>query len=276
MEYSQPKKSSVGINGINLSFQISGRGFPLVLIHTDHTYAKYFLSSLSASQNFQVITIDIPGYYSTGQKKAVDTLDKFIDLLDKLFDQLKFKKVDLLGECLGSVIVLKYAAKYPQRVRKLIVVSLPLRVFDRPIKKSFHPMVAFFKNYKIAGSLAKFIIRLNLWRQITDFFGGYQGFWDLFNREAALVSKFNFDQRVFWGVLTDLFETDIKKILQNLKSETLFVAGEKDKVTKKKEIMKLCQQHPNTSCAFIPKANHALVSKNTRQFNQLVTKFLLK
>jgi len=276
MKEQKVEQHSLNINGFEIEYKSSGTGFPLILIHTHHPYAKYFLTSLPAGKKYQVITINIPGYYSTGQKKPVDTLDKFIDLLDQLFTQLKLEKVDLLGECLGSVIALKYAAKYPQRVRKLVVVSLPLRIFDPALKKSLSPLLSLLHKHHLAGSLVKAIIRLNLWRQITDFLGGYRGFWDLFNQEAALVSKFNFDQRVFWGVLTSLLETDIKNILQNLKSATLFVAGEKDKVTKRKEIMKFCREHKNASYAFIPKANHSLVSKNTKEFNKIVTGFLLK
>jgi len=269
------EQETVNLNGVNLTFKKSGTGFPLILVHTHHPYAKYFLTSIFQKTNYQVLTVDIPGYYSEKQEKAVETIDQFIDLLAKLFDHLGFQKVDLLGECLGSVIVLKFAAKYPQKVRKLVVVSLPWRVFDPKIKKTLGPILSFLKNNKIAGGLAKLFMRWNLWRGITNFLGGYQGFWDIFKQETLLVSKQNFDQKVFFGILFDLLKINPRQLLEKNQCETLFVCGEKDRITKKKEIIKFCQKDKNASYVFIPKANHSLVSKNTEEFNQIVSKFLL-
>lgn len=270
------EKQTFKINGVDLTFKRSGRGFPLVLLHTFHPFAKQILSSLASKKDYQVLTVDIPGYYSPGQPKSVTTINQFITLLDKLFESLSFQKVDLLGECLGSVIALKFATKYPQRVRRLIVVSLPFRIFDPKVKKPLDPVLSLLKNNKIAGGFAKLLLKWNLWRWATGFLGGYQGFWEVFKQETLLVSKFNFDQKVFFGILSDLFKTDINKVLGKLKSGTLFVCGEKDKMTKKKEIVKFCREHQNASYAFIPQASHALVSKNTKEFNQVVCKFLLE
>jgi pimeloyl-ACP methyl ester carboxylesterase len=131
------------------------------------------------------------------------------------------------------------------------------------------------KNNKIAGKLGKFLIRFNLWRGITNFLGGYQGIWDIFKQETFLVSKQNFDQKVFFGILFDLLKINPRQLLEKNQSQTLFVCGEKDRITRKKEIIKFCQTRKNAHYALIPKANHALVSKNTKEFNKIVTKFLL-
>lgn len=269
-------KKALDIDGYKIEYKSSGNGFPLVLIHTHHPYAKYFLSSLPKNTNYQVITLDIPGYYSAGQKKPVETIDQFINLLDKLFARLEFKRVDLIGECLGSVIVLKYAVKYPKRVRKLILVSLPLRVFGSKVKKTVGPLFFFLRKYRLAGNFAKTLIRFNLWRGITNYFGGYQGFWALFKQETLRVSQWNFDPRVFWGILANLFEIDIEKLVGKIKSKAIFIIGDKDRVTQKKKILKFCQQRKDASCEIIHGANHALVTTHTRRFNQIITKFLFK
>lgn len=269
------KEQKIVINGVDLTYKIAGNGQPLVLIHTHHPYAKYFLENLPKEAQYQVLTINTPGYYSDKQAKPVETIDQFTNLLSQLFDKLNFKKVDLMGECLGSVIALKFAAHYPQKVRKLVLVSLPLRVFNFEVKKSLGPILAsLHKNY-LLGRVGKLLILLNIWRSISDFLGGYQGLWDVVQQETLLVSRFNFDQRVFFGVLSDLLKTDIKKVFRQLKSETLLVIGDKDKVTRKKEIEKICREKKNCSWALILKANHALVVKNTSQLHQIVLKFLL-
>lgn len=270
------EKNTLNIDGFELSFKRAGEGFPLVLIHTHHPYAKYFLTAAPKIKNYQVMTIDIPGYYSAGQKNAVDTIDKFIDLLDKVFTQLKFKKVDLLGECLGSVIVLKYAAKYPQRTRKSVVVSLPLRIFDPKIKKTIKPLFTFLRRYSFAGNFAKAFIRFNLWKKLSNYLGGYQGFWEIFKQETLRVSQWDFDPRVFWGILADLLQVDINEFINEIQSQIIFVIGDKDRVTKRKDILKICQKKKNASCAVVPGANHGILVTHTAQFNQIVTEFLLK
>lgn len=267
---------TLNIDGYEIEYKSSGTGFPLILIHTHHPYAKYFLTADPKVKNYQVITIDIPGYYSIGQKKAVDTLDKFIDLLDKVFAELKFKKVDLLGECLGSVVVLKYAAKYPQRTRKSIVISLPLRIFDPKIKKTVKPLFSFLRKHSLAGNSAKVFIRFNLWKKLSDYLGGYHGFWEIFKQETLRVSQWNFDPRVFWGILADLLQININELIKNVQGEILFVVGDKDRITKRKDILKICQKKKNASCIIVPGANHGILVSHTAQFNRVVKGFLLR
>lgn len=272
----QVEKYVLNINGYQVEYQSSGSGFPLVLIHTRHSYAKYFLSSLPEGKSYRVITIDIPGYYSVGGKKPVTTVDQFLDLLEALFIKLNLKEVDLLGECLGAIIVLQFAQKYPRRIRKLIAVSPPLRVFGNKFRKTFGPFFFLLRRSRLAGRTAKAFVRFNLWRGVAAYFGGYRGFWDLFHQETLRVSKINFDPRVFWGILANLFEIDIKNIVGGVKTETLFILGSKDLMTKKKEILKYCKEKKNLNLKIIAGANHALVSSHTKQFNSLVTKFLLE
>lgn len=267
------KTQSKIIKGIKISFKRSGQGSPFILIHTSHSYGKYF-QKFNQKGKYQILTIDIPGYYSPSQKLAISSIGEFVDILAELFNRLKFKKINLLGECLGSVIVLKFAEKYPNRVKKLIVVSPPLKIFSSKIRKTLKPIFVFFKKYRLAGIFAKFLIRINLWRKITDFLGGYHNFWKIFNRETLLISKYNFDERVFWGVLADLFSIDIEKTLKKIKNRTLFVLGEKDKITKKQAIINLCQKRNNFSYLVIPQANHALVNTHTKEFHQAVENFL--
>ena len=264
------------INGFQIEYQSSGSGFPLVLIHTSHSYAKYFARSLPLKTRYQILTVDVPGYYSEGGKKPVATIDQFIDLLELLFKNLGLGKVDLLGECLGAIIVLKFAEKYPKRVRKLIAVSPPLRAFGYKFKKTFGPFFLFLRRSQLAGQTAKAFVRFNLWRGIAAYFGGYRGFWDLFHQETLRVSKINFDPRVFWGILASLFEIDINSVINGIKVETLFILGEKDLMTKKKEVLKYCREKKNLKVKIIPNANHALVSSHTQEFNLLVSAFLLK
>lgn len=250
----------------------------MILTHTSHAYAKYFLSTLPKRKKYQVITLDIPGYYHYGrQKKPILSIDLFIDLMADFFDKLDLKKVDLIGECLGSFIVLKFAAKYPQKIRKAIVLAPPLRVFHPKAQKSVRPAIEFLAKYRLAGEISKFFFsHPNPSVAIANYIGGYSGLRDFLKLDQYIFFKKDFDPRIFFGIIADLLRTNPQKIYEIINSQILFVSGTKDFANREKEVREVCQKIKGSTCVFLPKADHALIEKETKKFNQIVMNFLLK
>jgi pimeloyl-ACP methyl ester carboxylesterase len=272
------EEKTINVQNYPLTFKQSGRGFPLILTHTSHAYAKYFLSNLPKGKNNQVLTLDIPGYYHYGrQKNPILTIDLFVDLMALLFDKLQFEKVDLIGECLGSYIVLKFAARYPQKVRKAIALALPLRVFHPKIQKSVGPIIYFLARHRLAGEISKFLLTTpNLGVAIGNYIGGYSRLKDFLKLDRYLFFKRDFDPRVFFGIIADLLKTNPEEIYKKIGSKILFVAGTKDFTNHPKEIQKVSQKIKNSSCVFLPEADHALIENKTEEVNQIVSNFLLR
>lgn len=276
MEHNHSKKSSVRINGINLNFQISGRGFPLVLLHTDHTYAKYFLNHQPVDQKFQIITLHIPGFYEPGGRKPVLTIDQFTDLLEKLFQKLNLGKVDLMGKCLGATLAFKFAAKYPQRVRKIVAVAIATKTLSPWVKKIGLSPLSELACHPTGAKFVRGLIDSASWRRVTNFLGGYYSFKEIFNPKNSLIRKHEANPQVFFSILADYLKTDFDSVLGKINCPVLFVNGEKDLTSTEKDLLKITRKKPNFSSAIIPNATHGLIYNNTEELHKIVTEFLLK
>ena len=268
------KKINLTLNGYQLSIRISGSGFPLILIHTWHPYAKHLLDSLSLKK-YQIITFDTPGYYYKTSGKLITSLPELNHLLNKLFDHLKFEKVDLLGQCLGSVIALNFAAQYPNRVRNLIAVTPPLLCYKPKVNKALRTIFTLFEKNKIAQFLAThLIVKRSVLREISKLFGGYKGLTEVFAQESSLVSQTDFNPPVFFSLLSSAFHLDFPGLVKKVKARALFVSGAKDPLAKKKDLEELVKTMENASYKLVPSAKHALVIKNTKALTQLLLPFL--
>ena len=116
------------VNGINLYYETHGSGRPLVLLHGGLMSGETFgpvLPLLAA--HHQVVAVDLQGHGRTAD------IDRPIDVrlmagdIAALIDHLKLATPDLVGYSLGGGVALHTAAKYPAKIRRLVMVSANLR-----------------------------------------------------------------------------------------------------------------------------------------------------
>ncbi len=112
---------------IRLRVRESGRqGSPVVILlhgfgaslETWEAWAKCL------SANYRVVRFDLPGFGLTGPDPTGDYSDhRTLDVLTALMDQLGVERASLVGNSLGGRIAWKFAAAYPNRLDKLILIS---------------------------------------------------------------------------------------------------------------------------------------------------------
>jgi pimeloyl-ACP methyl ester carboxylesterase len=116
------------VNGINLYYEIHGNGQPLILLHGGLGSGEMFGPMLPLlAERHQVIAVDLQGHGRTAD------IDRPIDVrlmagdIAALIDHLKLTEADVVGYSLGGGVALQTAAKYPAKVRRLVLVSANLR-----------------------------------------------------------------------------------------------------------------------------------------------------
>ena len=115
----------VETNGVVLRYELSGTGHvPLLLIHELGGSLEFWDPVLPAfQQDFQVLRYDLRGF---GMSEKVKTL-RLDDLLGDIVGLLDAVAITdpchVVGPALGAGIALAFAAKYPGRVRRLVVSS---------------------------------------------------------------------------------------------------------------------------------------------------------
>ncbi len=116
------------INGIELAYQVHGRGKPLVLLHGGFGSVEMFGPNVAAlAAGRQVIGVDLQSH---GRTPAVDRPMRFETMADDiaaLIQRLGHAQADVMGFSLGGGVALRTAIQHPTSVRRLVLVSTPYK-----------------------------------------------------------------------------------------------------------------------------------------------------
>ncbi len=116
------------VNGINLYYETNGSGRPLILLHGGLGSGEMFEPVLpQLTQHHQVITVDLQGHGRTADiDRPLDAVLMAGDVA-ALIDHLQLATPDVVGYSLGGGVAFHTAAKYPAKVRRLVMVSANIR-----------------------------------------------------------------------------------------------------------------------------------------------------
>jgi pimeloyl-ACP methyl ester carboxylesterase len=116
------------VNGINLYYETHGSGRPLILLHGGLGSGEMFGPVLPLlAEHHKVVAVDLQGHGRTADiDRPIDTRLMAGDIA-ALIDHLGLGTPDVVGYSLGGGVALHTAAKYPAKVRRLVMVSANLR-----------------------------------------------------------------------------------------------------------------------------------------------------
>jgi pimeloyl-ACP methyl ester carboxylesterase len=111
---------------------LGGRGEPLLFVHGFGTEAAVnWQAQLSAARRrFQVIAPDLPGFGASGRLAGDHGIGVQVGCLRDLLDTLGHQRVRLVGHSMGGWISLAFAAEFPERVSRLVLVDAAGLRFD--------------------------------------------------------------------------------------------------------------------------------------------------
>jgi pyruvate dehydrogenase E2 component (dihydrolipoamide acetyltransferase) len=98
-----------------------GDGEPLVLLHgvgTSRLIWRHVVAPLGARR--RVVVVDVPGF---GESPPAGPGFEFAEVADRLVDALGLERFDLVGHSLGGAVAVAAAARHPEAVRRLVLVS---------------------------------------------------------------------------------------------------------------------------------------------------------
>jgi 2-hydroxy-6-oxonona-2,4-dienedioate hydrolase len=99
-----------------------GAGKPFILMHGTGGHLEAFTRNLRGlSARYRVIGYDFPGHGWTTTATADLEIDDYIAHLRGLMDVLGIQRAHLSGESLGGWVAVKFAARYPERVDRLVL-----------------------------------------------------------------------------------------------------------------------------------------------------------
>jgi pimeloyl-ACP methyl ester carboxylesterase len=126
--YGSPKTAYVSALGVNIHYQDTGPSknpIPILFLHG-------FGSSLQTwdawaedlSGEYRVISLDLPGFALTGEDPSgIYTDQRSVEVLEAFLKELQIPKVVLVGNSMGGKFAWQFAARYPDQVAKLALIS---------------------------------------------------------------------------------------------------------------------------------------------------------
>lgn len=110
------------INGVNICYQASGRGEPLVLIQgLGSPGSAWFFQQRAFAKSYKVIVLDNRGAGRSSKPGKQYSVRTMADDVIGLLDHLGIDKAHILGASMGGMIAQEIAINYPQRVKKLVL-----------------------------------------------------------------------------------------------------------------------------------------------------------
>jgi 3-oxoadipate enol-lactonase len=263
----------VRVNGINIYYRVQGKGEPLVLIMgLGGECGDWFLQARIFKKYYQLITFDNRGVGKSDKPGESYTVKTMADDTVGLIDYLGIDKAHIMGVSLGGMIAQEVAINYPERVRKLILVStnagreekgehspellkamgLPEGFSDEDIRSvDMGRVMSSLNAHAFSGGAIKLMAVPFCWVRAKLF--GIEGLKGQF--EAAMTHS-------------------TRDRLHAIKAQTLVIAGTEDRIVPSRSADVLASRIPGARLVKVEGGSHTLVAEKRGRFNREVLDFL--
>ena len=99
----------------NINYNIWGQGKTIVLLH-GYLESKEIWNEFAdkLAENFQVITLDLPGHGNSSLPNGSLTVEKMAESVKLILDKEKISSCVLIGHSMGGYVALAFLALYPE------------------------------------------------------------------------------------------------------------------------------------------------------------------
>ncbi|MFX0138563.1 MAG: alpha/beta fold hydrolase [Candidatus Hodarchaeota archaeon] len=269
------------VNGINISYEISGNGFPVIFIHGFGSKKEIWKPQvIELSKKFKTITFDLRGTGLSDRPDYPYTMAIFADDIKGLMDYLQIESAHIIGRSLGGMIGQNFVLKYPQYVKKLVLIATNAKfddeatadlIIENRIKNTElskeDPVKAFWNNSKFLYH-QKF--RQELKRNPKKKFYGVFSLEDLIEESKTNPSRPQ-DIRNQGSAMKGHNTIDI---LHQIKSQTLLLAASNDRLIPKSTVDDIHKRIPNSIMKVISNAGHFMTLSKAPEINDIILEFL--
>ena len=230
---------------------------PIVLIHGVGLNHQIWQPQINYFDN-TTLAYDILGHGKTSLKKSKISFDDFTSQLLNLIDDLKFKKIHLVGFSIGSLIARNFATKYNQRLASL---TLFCSVFKRN-KEQQQIVNDRFELSKKNRSLSKETLK----RWFSNKY--LEKNIDIYNKISSMIEQNNIDNflKIYELFVKHKDEEDFKKITV----KTLIITGENDIGSTPEMSKNLSNQISNSKVKIICKGKHLCGIEYSDDVNNII------
>jgi len=223
----------------------------------------------SLSENNTLIRFDMIDQGESSKSETNYTLDLQVEVLNTLINELKLKKVNLVGISYGASVALKYSIKYPDTVKKLILANGVAKTSSwlKAIGDGWNQVSESRDGLAYYNISIPYIYSPKFYTENIEW---------MEERKKILVPLFRnplfLDSMVR---LTKSSEThDTTDSLHTINANTLIISSEYDFLTPAFEQQYLNENIKNSKLIHLPNAGHASMYEEPELFTALILGFI--
>ncbi|WP_347271305.1 alpha/beta fold hydrolase [Rhizorhabdus histidinilytica] len=263
--------NSIAAGAIRTNYHDQGEGAPVVLIHGSgpgvSAWANWRLNIGPLARAKRVIAPDMVGFGFTDRPEGVTYgKDLWVKHLADLLDALGIEQTDLVGNSFGGGLAIAFAIRYPQRVRRMILmgsvgVSFPL-TDGLDAVWGYQPSIGNMRKLLDIFAYDRTLVNDEL-AELRYKASVRPGFQESFSSMFPAPRQAGID-----ALASD--ESEIAKLVQ----PALLIHGREDKVIPAEASRRLFELLPNAELHMFGKCGHWTQIEHTERFNMLVADFL--
>lgn len=239
------RQHQISVGNINMHYQVAGEGESLILIHGLSASSRWWVRNIPAlTQHYLLYLLDLPGFGTMRHIHGSFVLDQVAAGIVSWMEAAGIPQSHLLGHSMGGYICLWIAAHYPERVKRLVLVSPAGLPHVRSITGYTLPLLTALRHMPLA-------------------------FYSILVSDALRAGPTTILQAV-----QDLLTKDIRHSLPVISAPTLLIWGEHDSLVPPALGDILCQEIPHAQLLILKHAGHVAMFDQPAQFNTAVLKFL--
>ena len=245
MAHVRPERREAWLGNATVRYEVAGEGEPLVLVHGLSGSTRWWARNIPAlAAHYRVHPVDLPGFGGLRRLRKDFALVRAADWMQRWMDAVGLERAHLIGHSMGGLVGIRFAARYPQRVRRLVLAapaSLPTGA-------------------SLAGQLLPLATAL---RYATPSFLPVLAYDALRAGPATLLRA-----------ARDILHADVRADLRAIAAPTLLLWGERDALVPPSIGPLLRGEIPDARLLLIPGAGHVLMWDRPRAFDDAVLAFL--
>ncbi|MFH0739693.1 MAG: alpha/beta hydrolase [bacterium] len=204
------------------------------------------VKELLETQSLKVVVPDLPGFKPENQLSKPWNLDNYVEWLNSILKNTDdfSGQVFLLGHSFGGRVAIKFAVKYPEKLKGLILVSAA----GIKKEKTFRDK-ALLKIIKLAKKLG-----------VQEGASQTRGLWQIirkiFYRYVLRQTDYFKANPMQKEIMKSALEEDLKPLLNDIATTTLIIWGKKDRMTLLKDAYLMKEKIKNSQLEIIDNIGH--------------------
>jgi pimeloyl-ACP methyl ester carboxylesterase len=236
------REEKILVRGIETNYKIGGEEENLLILHGWNGSSDSWRKIIEILEiKYKVICPDFPGFGKTKIPEKAWDLNDFVEWLEEFTEKLNLKEFFLLGHSFGGRVAIRFSISYSEKVKKLILVSSAGIKPEWGLKEKI-----IFQISKIGNAIFS----------KNHFFRFRDGARNLFYR-IARIKDYSKAKGVMRETMKKIVEEDLLPELPKIKTETLILWGEKDKIIPLKYAYLFKEKIKNSKLKILPKIGHS-------------------